>query len=122
MELDERSTLMELFTKESGKITSTVAKAVLICRTETAMKERLKMDSFMGRACRTCGPEVSTGANFRKDLSMVKATLFGKITAGIKARSSQIIWMAWEVISGPMALSTRVSGAKEKCRDRVHSE
>ena len=80
------------------------------------------MDSFMGRACRTCGLGVSTKANSRKDLSMGKATLFGKITVGIKVRLSQIIWTARERISGPMALSTRDNGGKEKCRDKVHSE
>ena len=53
---------------------------------------------------------------------MGKATLFGKITAGIKVRLSKIIWMAKDLITGPMALSMRDIGVEEKCRDKVHSE
>ena len=86
------------------------------------MKDHLKMDSFTGRACRTCGLGVSTKANSKKDPSMVMAILFGKITVGIKVRLSQIIWTVWARISGLMALSTRDNGEKEKCRGKVHSE
>ena len=86
------------------------------------MKDLLKMDSFMGRACRTYELEVSTKVDFRKDPSMGKATLFGKITAGIKVRLSKIIWMARELITGPMAQYTRDIGVEERCRDKVHLE
>ena len=58
---------MVLFTKDNGKTISTVARAVLIYRTETAMKDHLKMDSFMGRACKTFELGVSTKANSRRD-------------------------------------------------------
>ena len=86
------------------------------------MKDLLKMDSFMGRACRTYELEVSTKADSRKDPSMGKATLFGRITAGIKVLLSRVIWMAKELITGLMALSTRDIGVEEKCRDKEPSE
>ena len=86
------------------------------------MKDLLKMDSFMGRACRTYELEVSTKADSRKDPSMGKATLFGKITVGIKVRLSKIIWTDKELITGLMAQSTREIGKEERCKDKVHSE
>ena len=47
---------------------------------------------------------------------MGKATLFGKITAGIKVRLSKIIWMAKDLITGPMALSMRDHLKMVSCR------
>ena len=122
MGLDVRFIPMALFTKASGKIISTAARDALTCQTATTMKGHLKMDSFMVRACRIYELGVSTKANSRRDPSMDKAILYGKITAGIKERLSKIIWTAWGRISGPMAPSMKGIGVEEKCRDKVHSE
>ena len=122
MGADGRFIPMVLFTKDNGKTISTAARAVLIYRTVTAMKDHLKMDSFMVKACRTYELGVRTKANSRRDPSMDRVTSFGKITAGIKERLSMIIWMALGPIIGLMALSMKDTGVEEKCRDKVHSE